>query len=345
MAPFKSSLARSAGKLFGVFKERDLSLRGATQTDRLPIPPFQASGGNIDATAPGDGYTYHLFSATGSFVMPRSHTVEVLLIGGGGSGGAYGPPNGAGGGGAGGVVHHTQLTASGTLTINVGDGGGPVALSTKDDGDDSTIVSPAGPWTISAKGGGAAGFYTSGGNNGGSGGGGGGAGTSYSNVHATSTQAPQNAPFVPQTGFNQYGNNGGAPSDSNPGNAGGGGGAGGVGGSSPSAEGAPGASAGGDGRAFPSFPGALPGFAPMPSPWKTTVGPTGLFAGGGSGENPYNGGSPTAVAGSGGGGGYYPGPSTFVQDAVVNTGSGGAGTNAAPGGVGGKGICIIRYQG
>ena len=32
--PFKSSLARSAGKLFGVFKERDLSLRGAIQSAR-----------------------------------------------------------------------------------------------------------------------------------------------------------------------------------------------------------------------------------------------------------------------------------------------------------------------
>ena len=38
MAPFKSSLARSAGKLLGVFKEADLSLRGATQTDRVPPP-------------------------------------------------------------------------------------------------------------------------------------------------------------------------------------------------------------------------------------------------------------------------------------------------------------------
>ena len=343
MAPFKSSLARSAGKLLGVFRERDLSLRGATQSIR--IPPFAASGGNIDAVTPGDGYTYHLFNATGSLVMPEPYNIEVLLIGGGGSGGAFGPPNGAAGGGAGGVVHHSQLSASGTLTINVGDGGGPVALSTKDDGDDSTIVSPAGPWTITAKGGGAGGYYATAGNPGGSGGGGGGNGGGYSNTHTTSTQAPQNPSFVPQTGFNQYGSGGGAPSDNNPGKAGGGGGAGGVGGSSPEAEGAPGVSAGGDGRAFPSFPGALPGFTPMPTTWKNTVGPTGLFAGGGSGESPYGSATPTSAAGSGGGGGYFPGPETFVADGVANTGGGGAGTNAAPGGVGGKGICIIRYQG
>tara|TARA_B100002019_G_scaffold99023_1_gene85305 strand:+ start:288 stop:1331 length:1044 start_codon:yes stop_codon:yes gene_type:complete len=345
MAPIKSSLARSVGKLLGVYKDTDLSLRGDVQSNRFKLPPFEASGGNIDATAPGDGYKYHLFSADGTFVMPRSHDIEVLLIGGGGAGAAYGPPNGAGGGGAGGVVHHSQLTASGTLTINVGDGAADQADSTKANGSDSSIVSPAGPWTITALGGGAGGYFGVAGNDGGSGGGGGGYGGNYSNNHAQSTQAPQNAPFVPQTGFNQYGNNGGAPSDNNPGNAGGGGGAGSVGGSHPEPEGAPpGACGGGDGRAFPSFPGALPGFAPMPSTWKTTVGPTGLFAGGGAGESPYGTATPSAVAGPGGGGGYYPGPDTFTKDAVANTGSGGAGTNTANSGAGGKGICIIRYQ-
>tara|TARA_A100001515_G_scaffold35696_1_gene27911 strand:+ start:196 stop:1233 length:1038 start_codon:yes stop_codon:yes gene_type:complete len=344
MAPFKSSLVRSGKKLLGFFNQSDLSLRGATQISRTPPPPFEASGGNINAAAPGDGYTYHLFSADGTFVMPESYDIEVLLIGGGGAGGAFGPPNGAGGGGAGGVVHHTQLTASGTLTINVGDGAAEQGLSTKANGSDSTIVSPAGPWTITAKGGGAGGYFGTAGDDGGSGGGGGGYGGGYSNVHTSGTQPTQNTPFVPQTGFNQYGNDGGAPSNNNPGNAGGGGGAGSVGGSSPEAEGAPtGVSGGGAGKAFPSFPGALPGFTPMPSTWKTTVGPTGLFAGGGAGESPY-GGTPTAVAGPGGGGGYYPGPDTFTKDAVANTGSGGAATNSANSGAGGKGICIIRYQ-
>ena len=345
MAPIKSSLARSVSKLLGVFKDSDLSLRGDTQISRFP-PPFEASGGDINGAEPGDGYRYHLYSTTGpaTFVMPEAHDIEVLLIAGGGSGAAFGPPNGAGGGGAGGVVHHSQLNASGTLTITVGAGGGNQALSSKANGTDSTIVSPAGPWTLTAKGGGAGGYYGTAGNDGGSGGGGGGYGGGYSNTHASETQSPQNAPFVPQTGFNQYGNDGGAPSDDNPGNAGGGGGAGSVGGSHPAAEGSPtGASGGGAGRAFPSFPGALPGFAPMPTPWKNTVGPTGLFAGGGAGENPF-GGTPTAVAGPGGGGGYYPGPDTFTKDAVANTGSGGGATNAAPSGAGAEGICIIRYQ-
>ena len=44
----------------------------------------------------------------------------------------------------------------------------------------------------------------------------------YSNVHYTLHN--HRTHIVPQTGFNQYGNNGGAPSDSNPGTDGGGGG-------------------------------------------------------------------------------------------------------------------------
>ena len=39
MAPFKSTLARSVGKLLGVYKETDLSLRGDVQISRR-IPPI-----------------------------------------------------------------------------------------------------------------------------------------------------------------------------------------------------------------------------------------------------------------------------------------------------------------
>nr|BAR30527.1 hypothetical protein [uncultured Mediterranean phage uvMED] len=304
-----------------------------------------ASGGNINAAEPGNGYVYHVWTADGTFDIPAalSSSFEVLLIGGGGSGGVFGPPNGAGGGGAGGVVHHTQLSASGVLTITIGDGGGPVSASAKENGDNSTIVSPTGPWTLTALGGGAGGYYATAGNQGGSGGGGGGYGSNYGNAHAVGDQPTQNSAHPQQTGLNNYGNNGGAPSDPNPGNAGGGGGAGSVGGSHPEAEGAPtGSCGGGAGRAFPSFPGVLTGFDPLPSEWKTAVGPTGLFAGGGAGEKPYSG-SGTAVAGPGGGGGYYPGPATYVANAVANTGGGGGALNSGGGGTGGKGICIIRY--
>ena len=84
MAPLKSSLSRSVSKLLGVSKDRDLSLRGASQTSRLGAQ-FRASGGTkIDAT---DGFTYHIFQKGNSdnFSITEttgSDTVEVLLIGG-----------------------------------------------------------------------------------------------------------------------------------------------------------------------------------------------------------------------------------------------------------------------
>ena len=307
-----------------------------------------ASGGNVEALSPGNGYTYHVYTAPGTFVipteMPASKDFDVLLVAGGGTGAEFGPPNGAGGGGAGGVVHHSQLNATGTLTITIGAGGGPVGNSAKDNGDDSTIVSPTGPWTITAKGGGAGGYFGTAGDPGGSGGGGGGYGGNYSNTHTTATQPTQNTPFVPQTGFNQYGNAGGSPSDSNPGNAGGGGGAGSVGGSSPGAEGGPAVSGGGGGQPFPGF--ARPYFATAPIPalpnaWRDAIGDSGHFGGGGAGQNPY-GSTPTSPGGVGGGGGYNGG--TQVKDGVANTGGGGGGVSSGGGGNGGSGVCIIRYQ-
>ena len=67
MSPLKSSLARSAGKLLGVLKERDLSLRGATQSSRVPISPFSAISATGGSTfTPGDGYKYHIYANAGS---------------------------------------------------------------------------------------------------------------------------------------------------------------------------------------------------------------------------------------------------------------------------------------
>ena len=47
MAPIKSSLARTVGKLLGVSKNTDLSLRGDVQTNRAPPieTAFVATGG------------------------------------------------------------------------------------------------------------------------------------------------------------------------------------------------------------------------------------------------------------------------------------------------------------
>lgn len=336
MSPFKSTGGFSVGKLLGVFRDRDLTLNSNVRTNRFSIS-FSASGGNIDGVDGGNGYTYHVFTSPGTFSVSgplAGLSLDVLLIGGGGAGGATDVSNGAGGGGAGGVVHHSQLSITGSLTINVGTAGlHPNSTNAYGgQGGDSTIVSPTGPWTLTAKGGGYGGGYSTAGNPGGSGGGGGGYGGGYSNATAPGTQPAQNAPFVGQPGFNQYGNRGGAPTDSNPGNASGGGGAGGVGDSHPPT------SNGGAGQPFPGFAAPIPAFAPLPAAWKTAVGPSGFFAGGGAGENPYSTGSPTATGGSGGGG------SGTSANGVTNTGSGGAGMNSGPeAGDGGSGICIIRY--
>ena len=125
--PFKSTLARSAGKLFGVFREVDLSLRGKSNISRV-IYPFLASGGNADAIEPGNGYAYHTFTGPGTFTVtscsPESK-VELLIVGGGGGGGS--PPNGyaTGGGGAGGLRNITNIPVSiGPYSIIVGSGTG-----------------------------------------------------------------------------------------------------------------------------------------------------------------------------------------------------------------------------
>ena len=92
---------------------------------------FSASGGNVDGgfdLEPGNGYTYHTFTSSGSFTIsggPKS--VEYLIIAGGGGGGGSGPGSaayGGAGGGAGGLLNSTITLASGTYPITVGPGGG-----------------------------------------------------------------------------------------------------------------------------------------------------------------------------------------------------------------------------
>ena len=126
MAPIKSSLARSVGKLFGVSKDTDLSLRGDVQiTRRVVAPSFKASGGT--KVNGSDGFTYHIFQKgnTDTFSITElaegSNTVEVLLIGGGGGGGKQH----GGGGGAGALYHNPSypVPATADYTVTIGAGG------------------------------------------------------------------------------------------------------------------------------------------------------------------------------------------------------------------------------
>jgi len=104
MAPFKSSLARSAGKLFGVFRERDLSLRGATQTDRIPPPVTFSSSGGTKTTSGSD--VIHAFTSNDNLTFSGQYdSVKLLLVAGGGGGASHtGNGHAATGGGGGGVV-------------------------------------------------------------------------------------------------------------------------------------------------------------------------------------------------------------------------------------------------
>ena len=124
MAPLKSSLARSVSKLLGVSKDRDLSLRGASQTSRLGAQ-FKASGGT--KVNGSDGFTYHIFQKGNSDTFSiteladEPNTVEVLLIGGGGGGGTQH----GGGGGAGALYHNPSypIPATANYTVTIGAGG------------------------------------------------------------------------------------------------------------------------------------------------------------------------------------------------------------------------------
>ena len=40
------------------------------------VAPVAASGGNIDATAPGNGYKYHVYTSPGTFVVSSGGSVS-----------------------------------------------------------------------------------------------------------------------------------------------------------------------------------------------------------------------------------------------------------------------------
>ena len=322
MAPIKSSLARSVGKLLGVFRDRDLSLRGTVQSSRFVIQLISASGGT--ETSPGNGYKYHTFTSPGTFTVTESGDIEFLAVAGGGSGGFAG-----GGGGGGGVVHVTGLTVSTAaypITIGPGSTGGALPSPARGEpGGDTTCF----------------GFTANGG------GGGGGPGSPTSGIPGGSgggdpggNQAPATQPTQPQPAsgtLNQYGFPGGwlnaSPSPTVSDGSGGGGAT--ERGSHRTENGA-----GGDGIQFPQFTGPLIG-VPALNPLN------GYFAGGGGGGNRDSRPRPAGGAGGGGAGGNT--SSTIGAAGVSNSGGGGggggttSGVGNASGGDGGSGIVVIRY--
>ena len=312
MAPFKSSLAKSVGKLLGVYKETDLSLRGATQSSRR-IPPTVL------------------------------YDTLVVMVAGGGAGG--GNANGAdGGGGGGGEVKFgpLKLESSGAYVFRAGDGGPAPGNNTSTgengNGTPSFISSPLFT-TVTAQGGGGGGCGGSnappgGGAPGGSGGGGGGdgdSGDSHPQPGGTSTAAPATDPNY--YSFNGFGFPGGIGGE----DGGGGGGGGGAG--EPGVDGT--ARDGVSGKRLDDFPYPLIEPA-VPSPLRPTVGPQigplAYFGGGGcmGGEGT----EPANRHPNGGGGG---GPGNSNNPGTELTGGGGAGIEGGTAaGNGGCGVIIMR---
>ena len=306
---------------------------------------FSASGG-LEST-PGNGYKYHTFLSSGSFVVEGSvHPVgmEVLVIGGGGGGGEG--TVGQGGGGAGGfrvqggpgVVGPTgshgpatPLTIPvGSTTITVGEGGGA-----GQNGENSSIGS-----LLVATGGGSGGRTentpTYSGSSGGSSGG----------ASNTESSAPTNgnaggfSPFP--EGNNGGGSAGGVASE-------GGGGGGGAGANGQPSPGNATAGVGGAGLQMPLY--AIPLLHPDASPLSPY---NNYYAGGGGGGTIRNptGGANGGQGGGGGGGSCNPAVSGVTETAtagISGLGGGGGGGSIEPLGPtalsapGGDGIVIIRY--
>ena len=152
--PIKSSLVRSAGKLFGVSAQTDLDLRGAVAS-RFVTPPPELALTNADSTNPGGDYKYITWIANGSFdVSVGAVTATYLLVGGGGEGahqdatGSNGTPSTAlgltaYGGGSGG--HYNSGAGKPGGSGGGGGGGGGAGSGNKVTGTPTTIPAPLSP--------------------------------------------------------------------------------------------------------------------------------------------------------------------------------------------------------
>ena len=363
MAPIKSTQSRTGGRLISGSRSTDVTSDidgvgteiSGRREDNLTTLLTVSGGTKIES----GNDRYHVFTTPGTFTTGAQLSAEVLVVagGGGGAGAAYG-----GGGGAGGVLHAPSTTiAKGRYNVTVsGQGYYGGWYSPGGDGDDSSFGDAI------AKGGGAgcgylngpadrlgplAGTITTRGRSGGSSGGSGmknGHGPGPGEVSDAVLPQPAPSDYTPYGNLGGAGGEGGHPTPGQWYQSGGGGGAGGVGSNAST----PGVGvAGGPGRAFPSFPAPViaPGIpAPVRPGWTPVVGPTGLFAGGGSSGTYYNNG---AAAGATPGGGAGAGPQTAGGgDGVRFTGSGGGGGNypqyplTSYGGKGADGIVIVKYS-
>jgi len=274
----------------------------------------KAFGGTITQDS---AYTYHTFSASGTFTPQQSLTADILVVAGGGGGGA----RRGGGGGAGGLLAFTSqsLTATGyTVTVGSGGAGGSASGSFNGTaGGDSRF----GDLTLVKGGGLGTGDGNSGTMTGGSGGG--------------NTQGAAGG-----TATSGQGNNGGAGSGAAPHyGAGGGGGAGAAGSAGTSTRGGD----GGNGTT------AYEAWGLVTRTGHQVNGSIYYAGGGGGGAYEQYTTTGTAVGGFGGGGrGGLAGLNSAGLPGLPLTGGGGGGSSilssgSAAAGAGGSGVVIIRY--
>jgi hypothetical protein len=281
-------------------------------------PSFSAVGGAIVSA---NGFTYHVFVASSSFVATGSRTVNYLLVGGGGGGG----DRHGGGGGAGGVLTGTFSATSGTYTVTVGAGGAGGNYETNNStprgsgikGGDTTVTG-----LTTANGGGGGGTFD--GNPTGTVGSGGGGGFNLAGVAGTAGQ----------------GSAGGA--GSNPG----GGGGGGAGGTGVNAN----VGTGGVGTTAHSATLLAVGYGTtfaLPRPPNIVISGGLAYIAGGGGGAAGSGGANGGFGGLGGGGrGDW--DNDFISAGTPNTGGGGGASRSESGGgssgfAGGSGLIVLWY--
>ena len=301
----------------------------SSATSSITTP--KATGGTVVSSG---GFTYHVFSSSGTFTPATSGltSVQVLNIAGGGAGGAGA---GGGGAGAGGLSYSSSFSVSNGVGVTATIGAGATGLSGQNGGTTAQNGSNSVFGSNTANGGGAGGARlgqaneTAAGKNGGSGG-----GASYNNPSAIGTASQ---------GFN-----GGQGFAADPYySGGGGGGSGAVGGNASSTAQT---NAGGAGtNTYSTWLSAITTAMSGVSGWSTATS-GGRIAGGGGGGGLS--GYALAFGGSGGAGGGGNGGSLFASQSTVtatsgtaNTGSGGgAPADGSQAGNGGSGIIVVRYS-
>ena len=294
-----------------------------------------------ESTYPGSPYIVSDFTSPGTYTAPATTSaINLLVVGGGGGGGDGHPSYTAGAGGAGGLIYLNNLpvTAGGTYSVTIGEGGegkGYPGPGVADDGGDTTFVySPS--VNIIGEGGGGAG-YTSGSQRPGGSGGGlsnqytlthtGGTGTQSTNHPVTGlsdfegTPYPNSPPTFSAEGSEQVGSFGN-PSVGPQVYGLGGGGAGSANFNWPNPQGYGAGTSGGEALDYNILDGS------------TAV----AFAGGGGAGYSY-----PAGAGEGGEGdeGGISGGEIGSKNAVANTGGGGGGGALSEGGDGADGRVVV----